>query len=166
MSSVNPFDGASASRGRRPNTLFPKIACLLAIVLAVTVASGCDEKLSDITGPTPNLTPTFTSIQREIFASGTQTSCTNCHNAVGARFAGNLDLSGEAGYAALVNVASRNRAGAVRVIPGDPDNSYLIQKLEGRSIFGLRMPQNGPPYLTDGQILVIRRWIQLGAERN
>jgi hypothetical protein len=62
---------------------------------------------------------------------------------------------------------SPNKPGAIRVIPGDPENSYLIHKLEGRSsISGLRMPQNGPPYLTSGQILIIRRWIELGALQN
>ena len=33
--------------------------CVGALALA---ASGCDEKLSSIAGPTPNLTPTFASI--------------------------------------------------------------------------------------------------------
>ena len=68
--------------------------------------------------------------------------------------------------AALVNVPSRGRQGALLVIPGDPESSYLIRKLEGRDISGVRMPQNGPPYLTTGQILVIRRWIELGAPNN
>ena len=39
--------------------------------------------------------------------------------------------------------------------PGDPESSYPIRKLEGRDISGTCMPQNGPPYLTSGQILVI-----------
>ena len=57
--------------------------------------------------------------------------------------------------------------GAIRVVPGDPENSYLIHKLEGRpGIVGVRMPQIGPPYLTDGQILVIKRWIELGARND
>jgi hypothetical protein len=30
----------------------------------------------------------------------------------------------------------------------------------------VRMPQIGPPYLTDGQILVIKRWIELGAHND
>jgi hypothetical protein len=55
----------------------------------------------------------------------------------------------------------------VRVLPGDPENSYLIHKVEGRpGIVGLRMPRSGPPYLTDGQILVIKRWIEIGAPNN
>ena len=67
-------------------------------------------------------------------------------------------------YGALVGVASRQKPGAILVVPGDPDASYLIHKLEGRSdIVQLRMPRNGPPYLTPGQITVIRRWIENGA---
>jgi hypothetical protein len=52
------------------------------------------------------------------------------------------------------------------VAPGDPERSYLIHKLEGRpGIVGLQMPRNGPPYLTAGQIQVIKRWIEIGAPR-
>jgi hypothetical protein len=129
---------------------------------------GCDEALSDLTGPTPNLEPTFSSIQQEIFSSGDSSgrpACTNCHNAIGSRFNG-LDLSPAVSYSNLVNVPSRGKAGAVRVIPGDPENSYLIHKLEGRStIAGVRMPLGGP-FLETGQILVIRRWIEIGAPNN
>ena len=53
------------------------------------------------------------------------------------------------------------------MIPGDPDNSYLIRKLEGAAnITGARMPRNAGPYLTEGQMLVIRRWIALGAKND
>ena len=140
-----------------------------ALVMVSTLGSvGCDEALSDLTGPTPNLEPTFSSIQQEIFSSGDSSgrpACTNCHNAVGSRFNG-LDLTPAVSYNNLVNVASRVKAGAVRVIPGDPENSYLIHKLEGRStIAGVRMPLGGP-YLETGQILVIRRWIEIGAPNN
>jgi hypothetical protein len=66
-----------------------------------------------------------------------------------------------------VNVASRGKPGAIRVIPNDPDNSYLVHKLEGApDIAGSRMPRNSSVFLTDGQMLVIRRWIQLGAQNN
>jgi hypothetical protein len=54
----------------------------------------------------------------------------------------------------------------MRVKPGDPENSYLIHKMEGRpGISGRRMPWVGPPFLTDGQILVVKRWIEIGAPR-
>jgi len=140
-----------------------------ALVLALAVAS-CDEKLSDITGPTPNLQPTFASIQQEIFnttdASG-RLACTNCHSNVGRNPSGGLNLLSGLSYANLVGVASTAKPGAVRVIPGDPDNSYIIHKLEGRSdIVGVRMPRGNGPFLTDGQVLVIKRWIAIGAPNN
>src|SRR5262245_44927872 len=146
---------------------------LLCGALAVTMAVGaaaCDESLSDVTGPTPNLVPTFSSIQSEIFENGDSSgrvACTNCHNAAFSQFNGSgLNLTHAVAYANLVGVASRTKPGTVRVVAGDPENSYLIHKLEGRpGIVGSRMPLNGP-YLTAGQIEVIRRWIELGARND
>jgi hypothetical protein len=142
-------------------------ACVLACAL---LAGGCDENLSTLAGPTPDLDPTFASIQRDIFeltdAAGRR-ACASCHNAVGARFTGGLNLERALAYDQLVNAASTQRPDLRRVSPGNPDDSYLIRKLEGSSgIVGVRMPHNGPPYLTSGQIRIIRRWIELGAPRN
>ena len=139
-----------------------------ALVMIATLGSvGCDEALSDVTGPTPNLEPTFSSIQQEIFSSGDSSgrpACTQCHNPALNR--GGLDLSPAVSYNNLINVASRLKPSATRVIPNNPDTSYLIQKLEGQAgIVGVRMPLGGP-YLTEGQILVIRRWIEIGAPNN
>jgi hypothetical protein len=47
---------------------------------------------------------------------------------------------------------------------GDPDNSYLIQKLEGTASEGAQMPFGGPP-LDQAVIDDIRQWIADGAER-
>ena len=138
------------------------------VMVATLGMSACDESLSDLTGPTPNLEPTFSSIQQEIFSSGDSSgrpACTNCHNVVGGRFNG-LDLSPAVSYNNLVNVASRGRPAVIRVLPNNPDASYIIHKLEGQStIAGVRMPLGGP-FLTSGQILVIRRWIEIGAPNN
>ena len=143
------------------------VKALLALSLCA-MASGCDEKLSSVTGPTPNLEPTIESIQNEIFTSSDssgRTSCITCHTNQGRTPAQGLNLAGDA-IRALVNVPSTQKSGAILVIPGDPANSYLIQKIKGAGgITGLRMPRNGPPYLTDGQVLVIERWIQLGANQ-
>jgi hypothetical protein len=129
-------------------------------------AGACDEKLRDLTGPTPDLSPTFASIRRDIFQTtdlAGRTSCVTCHRPQGGT---PLNLQDDP-YAALVGVGSRQKAGAILVVPGDPDASYLIHKLEGSSnIVQLRMPRNGPPYLTPGQITVIRRWIEIGAPNN
>ena len=141
-----------------------------AALVFVLVATGCDEKLSSLTGPTPNLEPTFSSIQREIFDttdSSGRLACTNCHTNVGRNPSGGLNLVSGVAYASLIGVASTGKPGAVRVIPGDPENSYIIHKLEGRAdIAGVRMPRGNGPYLTDGQILVIKRWIANGAPNN
>jgi len=53
------------------------------------------------------------------------------------------------------------------VEPGSPERSYLILKLRGDpTISGDRMPQDGPPYLTPGQIEGIAGWIRAGALNN
>jgi hypothetical protein len=139
-----------------------------ALVLCVTLTA-CDEKLSDLTGPTPNLQPTFSSIQHEIFetsdASG-RLACVQCHANVAQPPAG-LNLTSAAAYANLVGVASREKPALMRVAPGDPDNSYMVHKLEGGpNIIGTRMPRGNGPFLSANQMLVIRRWIANGALNN
>jgi hypothetical protein len=145
-----------------------KRLCL--VIFTVLVCASCDESLSDITGPTPDLEPTFSSIQRTIFNSSDSSgrlACIGCHTDQGRVAAGpGLVLLEGRSYAQLVGVASVNRPGATRVIPGDPDNSYLVRKLEGRDINGERMPRGTGPFLTAGQMLVIRKWISDGAPNN
>ena len=145
----------------------PLLYGALAVLYAIAVAA-CDEKLSDLTGPTPNLEPTFRSIQQNIFEAGDPSGrvpCTQCHNAIGSLFNG-LNLTNAVAYSNLVNRSSVERPGILRVAPGDPDASYLIHKVEGRTgIVGGRMPFNGP-FLSGGQILVIKRWIELGANND
>jgi hypothetical protein len=138
-------------------------------VLSAVLVGGCDESLASLAGPTPALTPTFSSIQRDIFQaadSSGRPSCVSCHNPNGLAFrAVGLDLSTE-GYGSLVGVPSRQKPGVLRVAAGDPAGSYLIQKIEGRSdISGVRMPMRGP-FLTEGQVAIIKRWIELGARRD
>jgi len=142
-----------------------------ALALAVALAgAACDEKLSDVAGPTPNLQPTFSSIQREIFNttdSSGRLFCIGCHTDSGRTPAGGLVLLEGRSYQALVGQPSRFKAGAIFVVPGDPDASYLVQKLEGAAdMVGTRMPRGSGPYLTTGQTQIIRRWIELGAKND
>ncbi len=143
---------------------------ILAIAALAAGAAACDEKLSTLAGPTPNLEPTFASVQANVFEttdSAGRTACTNCHNNLGRAPAGNLNLLRDFAYDQLVNRASVQQPGLMLVAPGSPDRSYLVHKVDGRGgITGIRMPRNGPPYLTEGQILILRRWIELGAPRN
>ena len=145
---------------------------LLCTAFAVMVISnaGCDEKLSSITGPTPDLEPTFSSIQRNIFNvsdSSGRLACVQCHTDQGTIPAAGMVLLEGRAYNSLVGRPSSGKPGATRVIPGEPDNSYLVHKLEGKSdIVGQRMPRGNGPFLTEGQMLVIRRWIANGAPNN
>lgn len=51
------------------------------------------------------------------------------------------------------------------VVPGDPDASPLVDKIESNPQFGVRMPPNRAP-LTAQEITFIRTWIEEGAENN
>ena len=136
---------------------------LLGAILVAIAAVACGSS-SPTTPTSPASTaPTLTQIQTQIFDPG----CATCHTDVGRTPSAGLNLKGGASFAQLVGVSSPALAGAVRVIAGNANGSYLVQKLEGApNIVGLRMPRNGPPYLTDAQVKFIRDWITAGALNN
>src|SRR5687767_2253595 len=108
---------------------------LMALMLSGFGIAGCDESLRTIAGPTPDLEPRLSSIQQLIFDAPDSTgraACTSCHNDTNRARAAGMTLAGSGAHASLVGVASTGKAGAVRVIPGDPENSYLVHKIEGR----------------------------------
>jgi mono/diheme cytochrome c family protein len=143
-------------------------------MLGLTLAGCGSQQSPTVAGPTPspatpNPTVTFSIIQHDIFetsdANG-RAACTNCHTSVGRSPAAGLDLSHAAAYEQLVNMPARAVSGSMRVVPGDPDRSYLVRTIEGASgIAGQRMPISGP-YLTESQIAIVRQWIAQGAPRN
>jgi uncharacterized protein (TIGR03118 family) len=123
--------------------------------LTVTVANG-----------TPPTVMTLTQIQAQVFTP----KCSGCHNGsvpAGGALPGSQNLtSSGASFANLVNVASLEQPALLRVKPGDPANSYLIQKLEGAAtITGQRMPFGGP-FLDQATIDQIKAWIASGAPIN
>ncbi|HEY8521885.1 MAG TPA: hypothetical protein VIN61_17570 [Gammaproteobacteria bacterium] len=99
----------------------------------------------------------FASIQANVFTP----ICTACH--VGASAPAGLRLDEANSYGLLVGVPSAEQAHLLRVAPGNPDQSYLIQKLEGTAAVGGRMPLGGAP-LPQADIDVIRQWILEGAQ--
>ncbi len=106
----------------------------------------------------------FASIQSSVFGP----LCSGCHTGpTGGALPGGMDLSSAGdSYAALVGVPSIQVPAMDRVEPGDPDNSYLIRKLEGGpGITGTQMPQGGP-FLNQATIDEIRSWIADGAPNN
>ncbi len=111
------------------------------------------------------LGPTLPQIQAVVF--GPTCAAGGCHTGGGANLPGVMDLSSEqASFDNLVNVPALQvgGGGAFRVVPADPDNSYLIQKLEGNQMIGNQMPPSGP--LQQTVIDEIRLWITTGALRN
>jgi hypothetical protein len=81
-----------------------------------------------------------------------------CHDA--SRPAEGLDLSSASALQAdLVDVASSQCTGRRRVLPGDPAQSYLINKLTGVGMCaGSQMPK-GKPALSAADIDTVRAWI-------
>ena len=136
----------------------------LSVAAFVLVLAGCtagngeglDAGGRPITGP-PAANSDFQEIQDTVFTP----ICTACH--VGANAPRGLRLDAANSYALLVNVASVEVPGNLRVNPGNPDASYIVQKIEGTAAVGVRMPANGPPYLPQDRIDLIRRWIAAGA---
>jgi hypothetical protein len=102
------------------------------------------------------LSADFQSIQDNVFTP----ICSVCHAGGGAPEGLRLDQADA--FNLLVGVASTEVPSLMRVKPGDPDNSYIIQKLEGHAAVGARMPFGGP-YLTSDTVAFIRQWISNGA---
>jgi len=111
-------------------------------------------------GGTTPLTADFKSIQDNVFTP----ICTKCH--IGAGAPEGLQLDADHSYALLVGVASAEQPTVSRVAAGNPDNSYIIRKLQGTAgISGGQMPLGGP-YLPQSTIDVIRQWITAGAQQS
>ena len=108
---------------------------------------------------------TLSQIQASVFTP----ICSGCHNGSnppGGALPGSQNLTAGNSFAALVGVASLEQPALRRVKAEDPDNSYLIQKLEGAaSISGSRMPLGGP-FLDQATIDEIKSWISSGAPNN
>jgi len=144
--------------------MWRNLAAAAAVIVLGFGAGGCagdgtglDESGNPIGDGSSALAPTLASIQRNIFTP----ICTACHTGSAAP----LGLALDAGVAwkNLVGVASVERPGLERVAPKEPDSSYIVWKIEGRSgILGGRMPLGLSP-LTSEQIRAIRDWIAAGA---
>ncbi len=139
-------------------------AALLATVLVLWTCAGDGTGLDEFGNPiqdtTLELGPTLSSIQAFVFTP----ICVQCHTGVAAP----LGLALDSGVARqnLVGVASVEVSGLMRVNPGQPDASYIVWKIEGRSgIQGGRMPLGMQP-LSAEQIAAIRGWISDGALNN
>ena len=133
-------------------------ACVIALCALGLGACGGDG------GSGAPKTSTFERIQTQVF----DVSCSSesCHSSVG--HAGGLTL--EAGYSwdELANHVPANAYaashGLMRVMPGNPDGSFLYAKITDNLAAGegIPMPYNVAP-LDDDTVNVIRAWIAAGA---
>ena len=119
------------------------------------------DLVSTFTFTTPASVGTLTMLKTQIFTPNCALS--GCHT--GASPAQDMNLSASQIYTNIVNVSSAEVPSLMRVTPGDPDNSYLIHKVEGTASVGARMPL-GQAALTSAEIDMIRQWILDGAQDN
>jgi hypothetical protein len=112
----------------------------------------------------PTVGITLDEIQAAVFTPSCATA--GCHTGpTGNTLPNGMDLTdADASFASLVGVLSLEDANFMRVEANDPDNSYLIQKLEGSASTGAQMPFGATP-LDQATIDNIRTWITNGAVR-
>jgi len=103
------------------------------------------------------LSADFDAIQADVFTP----ICSVCHSGAGAPQGLMLDAAHS--YDLLVNVPSTEVPGILRVDPGNPADSYIIQKLEGHAAVGAQMPLGQGP-LPASTIAFIVQWITDGAQ--
>jgi hypothetical protein len=137
-----------------PLTLVPALFALVSC--GAGNGDGLDEGGQPIPPSPPPGNDDFQEIQDTVFTP----VCTTCH--AGANAPRGLRLDAANSYALLVNVASVEVPALLRVNPGNPDQSYLVHKVEGTATVGGRMPLGGAP-LPQDRIDLIRAWIAAGA---
>ncbi|WP_016956471.1 PSD1 and planctomycete cytochrome C domain-containing protein [Catenovulum agarivorans] len=81
-------------------------------------------------------------------------SCTGCHGGVGKQANVSFIYREEA--------LARGHSGRLTIVPGDPDASELIARVEAKDP-NIRMPYKGAP-LPEHEIKLLRKWIEQGAE--
>jgi hypothetical protein len=146
-----------------PSCSLKSVTCALAVGLLSGGCAGNGEGLDENGRPPgegggggPGAGAEFTQIQDTIFTP----ICTACH--AGAAAPQGLRLDAGNSFALLVGIPSVEVPSVLRVAPGDPDGSYLVQKIQGTAAVGERMPLGGPP-LPQASIDLVRQWIAQGA---
>jgi hypothetical protein len=115
------------------------------------IVSECPTNLDDL-----KFVATFSSIQSELLTKNCALS--GCH--AGSIPAGGLVLTSEVAYNNIVNKIAFGET--MYIEPGDPDNSYLYQRVNTNT--SSVMPPTGklPQYMID----TLRVWIENGALNN
>ena len=166
-------DPARAAPGSRA-WLAATAVSVLSLLLGAT-AAGCTSIEPDVGAPLRDLCvnedsdpDTDVSFSRDILQgifNDENLACNECHSLTGATpigvEVGGLDLSDRA------NLLSGGVVSGVNiVVPGQPCDSVLVQKVSAGPPFGSRMPFDGPPFLDAVQRQLLSDWIAEGARDN
>ncbi|MDP9090913.1 MAG: hypothetical protein M3O26_19525 [Pseudomonadota bacterium] len=163
---MNVFAAAASATGTLCAEIIASLAspaCVALIAASIAACAGSGDGLDANgrplapggTAPVP-LSADFDSIQANIFTP----ICSVCH--IGGGAPEGLRLDAPHSFNLLIGVPSTEVPALDRVKPGNPNNSYIIQKLEGHAAVGAQMPLGGP-YLSSTTIGFIRQWITDGA---
>jgi hypothetical protein len=129
--------------------------------IRVSVTDGSTSSANFSTSPITT-TVTFSTDVMAIFNA----SCNNCHTAGGPPAQLNLDPG--VAYANIVGVPATELGSMDRIEPGNPDASYLVNKLQDTHLSvggsGTVMPPSGG--LPQSTIDVMRTWVSEGALNN
>ena len=136
---------------------------MLVISLA---AGGCCPEVRKLDGGIPAVgeggssggAVTLSAIQTNILDRHCVTGCHDLYQA-----SAGLRLNRGRTHAALVHQPSQQIKSALLVLPGAPDKSYLIMKMEGTTgVVGDRMPRLATPRPA-AEVALLRAWISNGA---
>jgi len=143
---------------RRLKRFIGRVAPIPLLALSIHGCAGDGSRIPDEMVNGGGLQPTLASLQENVFTP----FCTDCHVPGGP---GPMPLDSEAvTFQSLVNARSIEVPTMFRVAPGDPENSYLVWKIEGRAQILLdRMPPPPKAMLEQEQIDAVVEWIRQGA---
>lgn len=116
-----------------------------------------DDDVVDGGDTTAVVTVTLAQLSAEIFTPSCAVS--GCHGA--SNPAEGMSLTSSAIAASIINVTSNQRPNLKRIDPGNPDGSYLLQKVRGTGANN-QMPLGGAP-LSGAKIQLIVDWVTAGA---
>jgi hypothetical protein len=115
-----------------------------------------DDNVVD--GADSTVSVTLAQLSADIFTPKCATA--GCHG--GANPAAGMSLTSSAIAASTIGVPSSQRPNLRRIDAGNPDGSYLIQKVNGTGA-GSQMPLGGAP-LSVAEIQLIVDWVTAGAQ--
>ncbi len=161
-----PCQIATAPRGRAYDT--PTIAEVDGPLILppfaeqpAPVPPQCEDTVGVYESASP---PTLAEVQQRVF--GPWCSFSSCHGFGGA---GGLNLLGDAARDELIDMPTSADTDTARVVPGDPDASYLYRLLseceprDDRGTSVRHMPVSAPTLLDPELVGLVRAWIEAGA---